>query len=114
LTPTVEDKLYAGKCPSWVRGARTKLEDTKDGIRLSITAEADADAAEIRSRARYLAEGKSQGGDATGRCPAPREAKIEIKEIAHGAELTVRPAPGTTLQGLRHRARAMLAQIPNQ
>lgn len=112
LTSDIEDKLYAGKCPSWVRGARTKLDDTADGVRVVVTADADADVAEIRSRARYLAEGKSQGGDATGRCPVPRDARIEVRDVEHGAELQVRPSAKGSLKDLRSRARAMAALLP--
>lgn len=104
--------MYAGKCPSWVRGARTQVEDSKDGVRVLVTADTEPAIAEIRARARYLAEGKSAGGDATGRCPAPRDARIAIKDVEHGAELDVRPHPNGSLKDLRSRAHAMAALLP--
>ena len=106
--------LWVGKCPNWVHGARTRIEDTSDGMRVFITADAEPAVAEIRSRARYLAEGKSKGGDGTGRCPVPRDGVKEVVDIQHGARLTVRAAPGTPLRSLRRRARTLLAEIPNE
>jgi hypothetical protein len=112
LRADIEEKLYAGKCPSWVRGARTKVDDTRDGVRVVVTAESEPAVAEIRSRARYLAQGKSAGGDATGRCPVPRDARIEATDIEHGAEFKVRPAPNGSLKDLRTRVHAMTALLP--
>jgi hypothetical protein len=112
VSPDVETRLYAGKCPSWVRGARTKVDDISDGVRVVVTAETEPAVAEIRSRARYMVEGKSQGGDATGRCPVQRGARIETTDIEHGAEFKVRPGPNGSLKDLRSRARAMAALLP--
>lgn len=112
FVPYSGDRLFEGKCPSYVRGSRTVIDDTKDGMRVTITAEAGPAVAEIRDRSRYLAEGKSQGSDGTGRCPVPRNAKIEVLEIEGGVELRVLPASGVTPKDLRKRARDMLAKIP--
>jgi hypothetical protein len=106
------DSLFEGMCPNYVRGARTRIADTKDGVLVTITVEAEAAVAVVRSRSRYLAEGKSQGGDGTGRCPVPRDAKIEVVEIEHGVELRVRPGASGTVKDLRKRARDMAAKIP--
>jgi hypothetical protein len=106
------DLLFQGKCPNYVRGARTQIVDTKDGIRVTITVADEAKVAEIRSRSRYLAEGKSQGGDGTGHCPVPRDAKIGVVEIEHGVELNVLPPPSMNLKDLRKRARQRAANIP--
>jgi hypothetical protein len=106
--------LWVSKCPNWVHGARTRIEDTSDGMRVFITADAEPAVVEIRSRARYLAEGKSMGGDGTGRCPVPRDAVKEVVDIEHGARLTVRAAPGTPPRRLRQQARTLLAEIPKE
>jgi hypothetical protein len=113
LDREVENKLYAGKCPSWVRGARTRIEDEGDGLRVTITAESEPAVLEIRSRARYLAEGKYKGGDGLGRCPVPRSSVSQVTDIERGAQLTVRATPDMTPERLRSQARARLAAIPD-
>jgi hypothetical protein len=110
--PEVEKKLYAGKCPSWVHGARTRIEDDGDGLRVIITAETEAAVAEIRSRARYLAGGKYKGGDGLGRCPVPRDSVTEVVDVEGGARLNVHATPDLPPDRLRRLARARIAAIP--
>jgi hypothetical protein len=112
FSPEMVEKLYAGKCPNWVKGASSQIADAEGGMQVTITGASDAVATEIRSRARYLADGLSKGGDATGRCPVPRSAQIEVKEIAGGVQLSVKPGVGGSVEQLRSQARARLQQIP--
>jgi len=106
------DHLFQGKCPSYVRGAQTRIEDTKGGMHVTISADDSAHVAEIRSRSHYLAAGKSGGGDGTGRCPVPRDGKLTIVETERGVEIDVLPPKGTTIKDMRQRARDMLDRIP--
>jgi hypothetical protein len=108
----VGDKLFEGKCPNYVRGARTQIADTKEGMRVTISATSEAAIAEIRSRSHYLADGKSTGTDGTGRCPVQRDTQIEVTETEQGVELHVRPPAGTSAKKMRELARKALAKIP--
>lgn len=112
LDSEVEKKLYAGKCPSWVRGARTRIEDEGEGLWVTVTSESEPGVQEIRSRAHYVAEGKYKAGDGLGRCPVPRGSVTEVVDIERGARLTLRAPPQLTPERLRSHARARLADIP--
>jgi hypothetical protein len=99
-----------GKCPNWVPGAKTELADVEGGALLTITASDDAAVSQIRERARYLAEGRSKGGDATGQCPVIRDVKIEVSDVAGGAKVILRPNEKVTLEQLRAEVRARHAR----
>jgi hypothetical protein len=105
------EMLYAGKCPSWVRGSRSKLREAKDGIVVTVTAQAATDIAEIRERAKYLVEGRSKPPDGTGLCPVHRDATIEARDIDGGSRITARASKTVDLPLLRKSANAHMKML---
>jgi TusA-related sulfurtransferase len=89
-------------CPSAVVGATTAVKETKGGAVITVTAKDDEAVKDIRARAKHLVEaakkdpkavkhdGTGEGGGGLGRCPVVlRETKVEAKEVAGGAEISV-------------------------
>jgi hypothetical protein len=109
---TLGDLLYEGKCPNWVRGARSELREVAGGIVVTVTAKSEADVTEIRARAKYLAEGKSEPPDGTGLCPVHRDAAIEAVDIDGGSRITARPSSKLSLEQLRKAATVRLQRLP--
>lgn len=100
-------------CPSSVDGASTEVKETKDAVEVSVTAKDEAKTKEIRERAKHVAEvakldpksvdhtGEGKGGGGLGRCPAVvRDTTIEVKEVAGGVLLVVKPAKAADLAAL--------------
>jgi hypothetical protein len=110
---TLGDLLYEGKCPNWVRGARSELREEAGGIVVTVTADAEADIAEIRARAKYLAEGRSEPPDGTGLCPVHRDATIAAVDIDGGSRITVRPSAKLSLEQLRRAAAQRFKRLPD-
>ena len=108
----LREMLHEGKCPNWVRGARSELREVKGGVVVTVTAKSEADIAEIRARAKYLAEGRSRQPDGTGLCPVHRDAAIEAADIDGGSRLTVRPSKRISLEQLRKAAKERLERLP--
>jgi hypothetical protein len=110
-TPAAKNARRAqGKCPNWVPGAKTSVSEPEGAVELLIMAGAEPAAVAIRERARYLAEGKSKGGDATGQCPVLREARLEASDVDGGARVLLRPTDALPLDKLRAEVRARLAR----
>ena len=99
-----------GKCPNWVPGAKSEYSETEGGAVLVITAPEQPAVTAIRERARYLAEGKSKGGDGTGQCPVIRDARLETADVEGGARVILRPTDTLDLDKLRTEVRARLAR----
>jgi hypothetical protein len=91
-------------CPAAVEGAKTAVKDAKDGVVVTVTGPADK-VAEIRSRAKHIADvakkgapatvthtGQGTGGGGIGRCPIDPEGDdtVDVKEVAGGIEATVK------------------------
>lgn len=108
--PAKISRRAQGKCPNWVPGAKTEIEDVEGGVALTVTAGDEAGARQIRERARYLAEKRSKGGDATGQCPVIRDVPIETADVPGGARIVLRPTDALPLAKLRSEARDRLAR----
>jgi hypothetical protein len=91
-------------CPSAVEGAKTVVDKTDEAVVVTVTAEGDEAAGQIRARARHLAgiddpgegeirhTGEGTGGANMGKCPiALRDAKASVEEIEGGVKVTVTP-----------------------
>lgn len=111
-------------CPSAVEGAATDITDVDGGVELSITAEAEPAAADIRARARVLAEaagtesttrrhtGTGEGGGAFGRCPVIlRETAVTVADVEGGARITVKANKPGEVDWLRRESRERLAAL---
>jgi hypothetical protein len=111
-------------CPSSVPGANTVFKDGKDSLVIAVTATDAAATADVRSRAKFLAEqaknaspevkhtGSGEGGGAFGRCPVVmRNTTVEAKDVEGGAELTVKPKDVKELDWLRRESRERLSEL---
>lgn len=111
-------------CPSAVTGANTVIKDVEGGLVLTVTAKDAANVTDIQTRAKFLAEsaknmapdvkhtGGGEGGGSFGRCPVVmRNTSVELKSVAGGTELTVKPKDAKELDWLRREARERLAEI---
>ena len=111
-------------CPSTVTGAKTNIKDSKDGVTITVTA-ADAQAvADVRARAKFLADqaknaspevkhtGTGEGGGAFGRCPVVmRNTVVEEKDVEGGAEIAVKPKDAKETDWLRREARDRMSEL---
>jgi hypothetical protein len=92
-------KKHMQHCAAAVEGATTKVENTKDGVTVTVTGKGDATVKEIRDRAKHTVDvsklpddkkvvhtGEGKGGGALGRCPADPEGDttIEAKDVEGG------------------------------
>ena len=112
-------------CPSSVPGATTSVTDRKDGVEITVTAQAAAAQEEIRRRARHQERismqsargviehtGEGTGSGELGYCPGMLAAtRVESQDVPGGARLIVRPLHTGDIQKLqrttRQRAQAM-------
>lgn len=123
---TVAPQGKMAHCPSIVTGANTVIKDVEGGVMLTVIAKDAANVADIRARAKFLAEsaknmapdikhtGGGEGGGTFGRCPVVmRNTAVEAKEVEGGSELTVKPKDTKELDWLRRESRERLAEIGN-
>lgn len=91
-------------CPSAVEGAKTVVKDSKAGVIVTVTGNADT-VKDIRERAKHAAEvskkkegpkvehtAEGKGGGGLGRCPVvvDGETTVDVKDIPDGVEITVK------------------------
>jgi hypothetical protein len=89
-------------CPNVVEGAKTAVENTKDGVDITVTAADAKSMTEIRNRAKFMAQvssngapwttpdGNGHGGGDHGHCPVVvRGTKIAVKDVDGGAKVTL-------------------------
>lgn len=117
----------AGKmahCPSTVTGATTDIKDSADGVTITVTSADAAQTADIRTRAKFLAEaaknipdgkqhnGSGEGGGVYGRCPViMRNTVVDISEVAGGSKIDVKPKDPKERDWLRREARDRNAEL---
>lgn len=114
-------------CPLTVKGAKTVLADVEGGIEAAITAPSAEGEAEIRARAKYLAQlttsekskggghGNGSGGGRMRNCPiVTKDTTIREIDIPGGSRITMLPKQASELETLRREARARYTALPNQ
>jgi hypothetical protein len=106
-------------CPTAVSGAKTEVTDTPEGVQLTVTGK---DEAEIRRRAKHLAEvaaaepevvdhqGNGHGGGGLGGCLVVlKDTTITAEEVAGGAKLAVKANKPVDVPWLQKETRARQA-----
>jgi TusA-related sulfurtransferase len=105
-------------CPSAIDETTTTVKATKDAVVVTIVAKDEAKTKEIRERATFLAEaskkdpasaehkGDGSGGGGFGRCPIiVKDTTVTVKEVAGGAEATVKPKAAADVPALEKEAK---------
>jgi hypothetical protein len=114
-------------CPNRVENATTKIEDTKDGVAVSIVAKDAKDAKtvdDIRAKAKHMVDlvgkdpaqvehtGQGGGGGGMGHCPiTPKDTKATSEEIEGGVKVTLVPTDPAQLDQLRQTVRDRQALV---
>jgi hypothetical protein len=101
-------------CPTGVAGAKVASTDIKDGVEITITAEAEKAQSEIRQRAQHLVEaaktdpntvrhtGDGHGGGGLGMCPVVlKDTLVSAEDVKGGSKITLRPIKPVDLEWLR-------------
>ena len=101
-------------CPTAVKGAKVVVADGKDSVELTVTADNDKLAAEIRQRAQHCVEaakadpnavhhdGNGNGGGGIGRCAVVlKDTVVTAEDVKGGSKITVRPTKPVDLEWLR-------------
>jgi hypothetical protein len=101
-------------CPNAVAGAQTSIENTKDGVEMTVTSSDPKAASEIRARAKYMSQvssagapwttpdGKGHGGGEHGHCPVViRGAKVGVKDVQGGVKVSLQPRDPSKLASLQ-------------
>jgi hypothetical protein len=101
-------------CPTSVNGAKAAVVDIKDGVEITVTADNDKAAGEIRQRAQHCVEasktdpntvrhtGDGHGGGGLGLCPVVlKDTLVTSEDVKGGSKITVRPIKPVDLEWLR-------------
>jgi hypothetical protein len=106
-------------CPSAVEGAATKVENTKDGVTVTVTVKGDA-MKDIRERGKHCVEvskmtdppkiqhdSEGKGGGGLGRCPVivTGDTSVEMKEVEGGAAFTIKAKKPADAPGIQKEAK---------
>ncbi len=114
-----ETKHGMSNCPTTVPGAEVAIKDVPGGVEMSITAEAESAAKDIRERMNKLAlaaraneeagvrhSGKGEGGGIYGRCPVVmRNTKLETTDLPKGVRAIVKASDASEIDWLRRETR---------
>ncbi len=127
VAPAASAAAAAGKmahCPSTVTGATTDIKDNADGVTITVTSADAAQTADIRARAKFLADaaknipdgkqhnGSGEGGGVYGRCPViMRNTVVDVSEVAGGAKIDVKPKDPKERDWLRRESRDRNAEL---
>jgi TusA-related sulfurtransferase len=127
VAPATIAVAAAGKmahCPSTVTGATTDIKDSADGVTITVTSADAVQTADIRARAKFLAEaaknipdgkqhnGSGEGGGVYGRCPViMRNTLVDVSEVAGGVKMDVKPKDPKERDWLRREARDRNAEL---
>lgn len=106
-------------CPTAVAGAKTVVADTPTGVEITVTSQNPAKVAEIRDRAKHLAEsakaeptsvlhnGAGHGGGGLGLCEVVlKDTTVTSEEVEGGAKISVKPNKPVDLEWLKKETRA--------
>jgi TusA-related sulfurtransferase len=101
-------------CPTSVNGAKSAAQDIKDGVEITVTADNDKAAGEIRQRAQHLVTaaktdpntvrhtGDGHGGGGLGMCPVVlKDTLVAAEDVKGGSKITLRPIKPVDLEWLR-------------
>lgn len=101
-------------CPTAVNGAKSIIQDIKDGVEITVTAENEKAAVEIRQRAQHMVEaakadpntvrhtGDGHGGGGIGLCPVVlKDTLVAAEDVKGGSKITLRPIKPVDLEWLR-------------
>jgi hypothetical protein len=106
-------------CPTAVAGAKTDIQDTKDGVEITVTSKDATKTEEIRKRAKHVAEsakaqptsvvhnGEGHGGGGVGLCEVVlKDTTVTAQDVAGGAKIIVKPAKTVDLEWLKKETRS--------
>jgi hypothetical protein len=131
-TPAKTEPPNAGQgnmihCPCVVNGASTMVKDVKDGVELTVTAESEQAAGEIRKRAKHLVDaaktdpnsvrhtGDGHGGGGIGKCPVVlKDTLVSAEDVKGGSRIVVRPVKPVDLDWLRKETNSRQAAIAHK
>ncbi len=124
---TVAPNGKMAHCPSAVTGATTVIKDVEGGVELVVTSKDAAGVADIRARAKVLADaskspaaaakhnGSGGGGGTFGRCPVVmKQTTVDLTDIPDGARITVKAKAADTLDWLRRETRERYQDVVPQ
>ena len=108
-------------CPTSVNGAKTAVSDIKDGVEITVTADSEKEATEIRHRAQHCVEsaktdpntvrhtGDGHGGGGVGQCPIVlKDTLVTAEDVKGGTKITLRPIKPVDLEWLRKEVAARM------
>lgn len=111
-------------CPNAVTGAATVIKDVEGGVELTVTSKDAAAVADIRARAKVLADaartpalqskhtGAGGGGGTFGRCPVVmKDTSVDIADVPDGSKITVKAKTADTVDWLRRESRERQTDI---
>ncbi len=111
-------------CPSAITGAKTAIKDVPSGVELDVTGADAPTVAEIRARAKVLADvaknpalqakhnGSGGGGGTFGRCPVVMKlTTVDIVDMDEGTKITVKAKSDDQVDWLRRETRERQADI---
>lgn len=106
-------------CPTAVPGAKTEIQDTKDGVDITVTSKDAAKTEEIRKRAKHVTEsakaeptsvvhnGEGHGGGGLGLCEVVlKDTTVTEQDVDGGAKITVKPVKAVDLEWLKKETRS--------
>ncbi|HUS68522.1 MAG TPA: hypothetical protein VMZ28_28500 [Kofleriaceae bacterium] len=113
-------------CPLTVPGAKSEITDVEGGVRVTVSADTDGGAAEVRRRAQHLVEfaagrtrkeahGAGKGGGFMRNCPiVTKDTRVTAEDIDGGSALTIAALDPAGIDALRAetRARRDRLQVP--
>ena len=127
VTATVAPNGKMAHCPSAVTGATTVITDVDGGVELVVTSKDAAGVADIRARAKVLADaskspaaaakhnGGGGGGGTFGRCPVVmKDTTVDLADVPDGTKITVKTKNAETLPWLRRETRERYQDVVPQ
>ena len=127
VTATVAPNGKMAHCPSAVTGATTVITDVDGGVELVVTSKDAAGVADIRARAKVLADaskspaaaakhnGGGGGGGTFGRCPVVmKDTTVDLADVPDGSKITVKTKNAETLPWLRRETRERYQDVVPQ
>ncbi len=124
VSPAAAGNRKMANCPSSVAGAKTAFAAIEGGVEVTITATSAEGTAEVRARAKHLAEvavkdpstpthsGEGEGGGMLGQCPVVlNDTALAVADVDNGAKVTVKPNKAENLEWLKKEVEARTAKL---